>query len=182
MPCAAGTQITVSRCNNLSCDPANLTEVGSAPLGDDGSFQVALALEQIKGVRLLFAVVIVEGDSGAGGTGQQTPYRVMNFGPPLGGGHVTDVLVDPSSEAALRLLSEEGLESYSDDAIGSTIAAVRTANAANSFAGQEAAAAVDSAAETSAPRACASPACIPAPMPRKPDCKSAICFSSSMAR
>jgi uncharacterized repeat protein (TIGR01451 family) len=147
VPCAVGAQVTVSRCNNLSCDPANLTVVGSATLDEDGSFQVALALDQIKGVRLLFAVVIAEGSSGSGGVGQQTIYRVMSFGPILGGGQL-DVGIEPSSEAALVLLSDEGLESYSDDGIVSTIAAVRTANSENSFAGQDAAAAVTTAAAT----------------------------------
>jgi hypothetical protein len=147
VPCAAGTQVTVSRCNNLSCDPTSSTVVGSALLEDDGSFQVELAFEQVKGVRLLLAVVIAEGAAGAG-AGQQNLYQVMSFGPLLGGGQLTDVRIEPSSEAALVLLSEQGLANYSDAAIASTIAAVQAANTANSFAGEDPATAVDVAAET----------------------------------
>lgn len=149
MPCAAGTRITVSRCNNLSCDPTNLTLVGSAQVDDDGSFALTLTFKEIKDARLLFAAAIIEGDgSGAGGVVQPTTFFVMDFGPLALTVPIDNVQIDPNSEAALRLLAESGLENFSKSAIQDTVAAVRTANAANSFAGESAAAAVNTAVAT----------------------------------
>jgi hypothetical protein len=103
MPCASGTEVTVSRCNNLSCDPANLTVVGSVRVGASGSFELVLRFREVRGARLLVAVLFVEEAPEALSLGvQQSPYRVMVFGPIVAGGRVSGVSADPSSEASLR--------------------------------------------------------------------------------
>lgn len=138
----------MSRCNNLSCDPANLTLAGSGQIRDDGTFELTLTFREVAGTRLLFAAVVSETAAARASRANQTAYQVMDFGPVALGGSITDVQVDPSSAAALLLLTDGGLQNYSDDAIRGTVAAVRTANAATSFAGEDAAAAVATAMET----------------------------------
>jgi hypothetical protein len=136
--------ITVTRCNNLSCNSTNLTVVGSAQVAADGGFVLTLLLQEVKGARLLFAVTILDlGMGSASGLEQQITYRAIAF--LTAAQERLDVPIDPISEAALRLLSEGGLENFSLGAIQTAVGAVRTANAATSFADETAEAAVDSA-------------------------------------
>jgi hypothetical protein len=84
----------------------------------------------------------------------------MDFGPSTGGSggqaaggngvEVLDVGIDPSSEAAVRLLDDAGVQNFSDDGVLNVIEAVRVANEATIFADLSAADAADLAFDTAA--------------------------------
>jgi hypothetical protein len=73
-----------------------------------------------------------------GGTAQgadQSQFSVIDFGSVGSGGRLDGVVIDPSSEAAVQLMSENGLQTYSNDAIVQITQSVRAATAGLSFAG-----------------------------------------------
>jgi hypothetical protein len=69
-----------------------------------------------------------------------TTYRVIVFGPLGNGGAgaqtLDNILLSPTSEAAVRLLAENGLQNFDDDGVDAVIDAVQVANANTNFAGQ----------------------------------------------
>jgi hypothetical protein len=150
--CSDGTMITVSRCNNSSCDPTNLTVLGTSPVDASGSFSFTLSRQAAAGVRLIFAAAIVDGTTSGGTLSAQAAapisYRVVAIGPAAAGAQLDGVLIDPVSEATTDLLTQQGLENYSDSSILQVIALGHAANTGNTFAGQSVAAAVATAEQT----------------------------------
>jgi alanyl-tRNA synthetase len=82
----------------------------------------------------------------AGGAQAATTYRVLTFGPIIGGRLA--VQLGPVSEAALQLLEQNGLANYSDSrAMGASVA-VADANSTTDFADRTLDEAVDAARDT----------------------------------
>lgn len=147
--CAAGTVVTVWRCDDRSMCPAHVTartQLGDGPTNTQGAFSIAVARSAAHGALLLM-------DAGVEGA---TIYRVMGFGSAGGGGAarsaavaapqqgpVLEVMLDPSSEAGVRLLDENGLANFVDAGIPAVQDAVRAANQGTNFADLSAAAAAD---------------------------------------
>lgn len=152
VPCAQGTEVTLSRCVERSrCldDEDSRTPFDVAMTGADGRF----SLMTCRGAAsvLLFEAA-VEATS-------QSKYRTMDFGPLSAGfalsvdqGRVASLAlldgleISPRSEAAVRLLSESGLQNFTDEGVIEIIESVALATANTSFAGLDAAAAAEVAA------------------------------------
>ena len=151
VPCDPGTTVTVLRCTtDLTCNPDTLTQLASTQVGNSGAFSFVLDSVQVMRRRLVFeASFPPTAERGAGGTAAQadTQYRIIDFGLAAAGGGLS-VAIDPNSEAAVRLLYENGMQHYSNDAAMQVIQAVQAANATLTFAGLDAAAAAMLATET----------------------------------
>jgi hypothetical protein len=156
MPCAPGMVVTVWRCQtDLTCAADTLALLDSTEVGDDGTFAFMLDGMEVTRRRLVFAALIDQSTAQqrrAGGSSAQadgaTPYRIIDFGPVGPGGQLDDVVVDPSSEAATQLLSDNGAENFSNDAIDQVNQSVRDALSDETFAGLSAADAAMQATET----------------------------------
>lgn len=127
-PCDAGTDVVLSRCRDRGeclASPSSRMPLGAATVAGDGSF--ALTTCDAAGATLLFDADV--------GPGERPGYRVLSFGP-LGsgagsGGSTTvtlaDVSISPRSEAGVRILEANGLESFNDDGVEEVLAAVQRA-------------------------------------------------------
>ena len=143
VPCDAGTTITVSVCStDLTCNPDTLTLLESTVVGDSGAFSFVLDTVRVRRRRLVFQAIFGQGlahSHHAGGTAGQADdenqYRVLDFGPVGAGEHLDNVMIDPSSAAAVELMSENGLQNYSNDAIVRVTQSVRAATTSLTFAG-----------------------------------------------
>jgi len=143
VPCTLGTLITVWRCDDRNACPADLdarTQLGSGPTDTHGAFTVAVARSQTVGALLLMDAAI----------DNATVYRIMDFGVAGGasageqrGQLAAAVMLDPSSEAGVRLLDENGVANFADEGIADVQSAVRTATEVNSFANLSPATAAD---------------------------------------
>ena len=152
VPCDPGTTVTVLQCTtDLTCNPDTLTQLASTQIGAAGAFSFMLDSAQVMRRRLVFEASFPPAARlrGAGGTAAQadTQYRIIDFGLAAGGGGL-NVVIDPNSEAAVRLLYQNGMQNYSNDAGTQVIQAVQAANANLTFAGLDVAAAAMLATET----------------------------------
>ena len=152
VPCAQGTAVAVWQCStDLTCNPDTLAPLASTQVGDNGAFSFMLDSVQVARRRLVFDASPPPAAQlrRAGGSAAQadTQYRIIDFGLAGTGGGL-NVVIDPNSEAAVRLLYENGLQNYSNDAVKQVIQAVQAANANLTFAGLDAAAAAMLATET----------------------------------
>jgi hypothetical protein len=147
--CPSGTEVSLSRCadrSNCLDDPDSLTPLDTVTTDADGNF----ILMTCRGAAspLLFEAA-VEADP-------SSHYHTMDFGPLSGGsgfsagagrgaGRVLlgDLEISPRSEAAIRLLSQNGLENFTDEGVIEIIETVARATADTNFAGLDAAAAAD---------------------------------------
>jgi hypothetical protein len=132
-PCA-GRSVDVRRCDDReTClsEPEATTDVGGTTVGEDGSFRAV-----VNGAAAGRSPLIVEAMLGA------TPYRVLAFGPAGPGGNGggsgeeatrIEVVIDPSSEAAVFLVDEAGLEGFDDANVLAVIDAVAEANRGTTF-------------------------------------------------
>lgn len=154
--CPSGTEVSMSRCadrSNCIDDPDSRTLLDTVTTDAGGNF----TLMTCRGAAspLLFEAAI-EATSGS-------QYRTMDFGPLSGGigagagggGATGRVLlagleVSPRSEAAVRLLDENGLQNFTDEGVIEIIETVARATANTSFAGLDAATAAEVAEEEAA--------------------------------
>lgn len=150
----SGTLITAYRCNNVSCSRASLAPLGSVAISDPtGRFSLLLDNRDVGGARLLFEALVDDSSTFLGdtftGAGQRSSitYRTMDFGSLSNAPRFEDIRLKPASEAAIQLLEETGIESYSKDGIRSVITAVDAATRDETFAGDSAIGAVDRALE-----------------------------------
>ena len=153
-PCDEGTPVRVMRCDDrercLESGGATVLDFGT--VGAGGRFTLRVDPNDIEGATLVFEAD-VEPVSG-------TTYRVLDFGPvgaraesgasagAAGELPLQDVVIDPVSEAAVRIVDENGLENFNDVGVEQVAAAVRDANANTSFAGREPAEAATAATDT----------------------------------
>jgi len=147
--CSVGTQVRAWRCNDRAACASSIpsrTLVGSGGSAAGGNFTFFADANQVRN-SLMLLDADVEG---------ATVYRNMDFGPSTGGsgggagGEVLDANLDPSSEAAVRLLDDAGVQNFSDDGVRNVIEAARVANQATIFTDLSAADAADLAFDTAA--------------------------------
>ena len=135
VPCAEGTVVRVARCD----DPATCLESGEGAmirqgtLGSDGTFALPLDVCQVTRATIIFTAEVENGNE----------YRVIDLGPgstsaarPRGvtRAPLTDVEIDPASEAAVRLIDETGLENCGPTDVLAIKDAVSIANSGTAFA------------------------------------------------
>lgn len=148
VPCGAGTVVKVSRCTDrATClrEETGRTEPDVGLVESSGEFTVG-----IDACRRAGGLFLVEADLD-GGT-----YRTLvslaagaAAGTTVAGDLALagDVLLDPSSEAAVRLLDSLGLERFTDEGVADVIAAVGSANGDTQYADQSPSAAAGHAGE-----------------------------------
>jgi YVTN family beta-propeller protein len=135
--CPENTDVRISKCTDRQrClkDPSAREEIGAGKIDAEGRFSFALDSVTVAGATLVYEADVEPA----------TPFRGLNFGPLAAGsgaGIDDDVVIDPNSEAAVRLVDESGLGNLSDDGVEAVIETVQIANADLSFAGLDAAAA-----------------------------------------
>ena len=151
VPCTAGTVVTAYLCTDRSCGTLTALEVTQTDA--NGQFSFVLDAAQVAGKRLVFDATIVPAASalttrGRAASDTTVDLQTIDFGPT---GAVTNLseLIDPTSEAAVQLVDDNGgAQRYSDQGIKDVILAVRTADSGINFAGLTAADAVALATET----------------------------------
>lgn len=148
VPCAAGTEVSLSRCGDrsrcLDDNDGSRTPLDSVTTDAAGRFSLMTCRGAASA--LLFESA-VEATSGS-------KYRTMDFGPLAGGfgfsagegraaglALLDDLEISPRSEAAIRLLDENGLQNFTEDGVIEIIESVAVATANETFAGLDAAAA-----------------------------------------
>jgi hypothetical protein len=136
-PCDAGILIRAFRCEEEQrdrClrDPSALTVLNVGSIRASGQFTFRLGRNEIAESALLFEAEI----SG------QLVYRTLafdpiraDFGAGVGGDASLEIVISPSSEAAVRLVDEIGLENLDNEGAVAVIAAVEDANRGTDFAG-----------------------------------------------
>jgi hypothetical protein len=145
--CPVGTEVSLSSCadrTNCLDDPESRTLLDTVTTDADGNF----TLMTCRGAASpLFFEAAVEPSS-------SSHYHTMDFGPLSAGsgfglgegrgtGRVEELEISPRSEAAIRLLAENGLENFTDEGVIEIIDAVARATASSNFAGLAPAAAAD---------------------------------------
>jgi hypothetical protein len=129
--CAGGTQVKMSRCRKRnSCLEGDLDIVGNTVVGAGGEFELQVSGCQVAGETLVFEAPI----------DQSTKYRAIDFGPVAqsgagSGADIRNVVLSPTSEAAVRLLDERGLENFDDESVLVIIDLVDEANDDTDFGG-----------------------------------------------
>ena len=133
-PCAAGTPITVFRCDDRSqcLHQQGLVMLASTSVDAQGGWSVELSLQDA-GAALVFQASIA----------QAVVYRALGFGPvgslvrAAAGRDVTyaPVAITPVTEAAVQLLNQNGFENYGDSGVEQVVSAVEQATASLDFTG-----------------------------------------------
>ena len=147
-PCAPGTGIVVWRCDaTAACiqNVASRTRLGDGAVGDSGGFAITVDATEAGQAALLMEASV----------SNATLFRSMSFGglssSSAAFSRAADVTVqlsvtiDPSTEAAIRLLDEQGLDQFAPSGVLAVIAAVQAANANTDFAGLDPEAAAEKA-------------------------------------
>lgn len=155
VPCAEGTMVQVGRCDDRSAclrNSAAVVSVAAEPVGAEGRFSLVMDRCQITGEALVFEAQVRQ-DTG-------TKYRTMDFGslaggsalgvPPPSPSPVDEILIGPASEAAVRVLQENGLENFDDQGAGEILATAEASNDETDFAGLDPDSAADLAEQTAA--------------------------------
>lgn len=155
VPCAAGTMVQVGRCDDRAACLRNsnaVVSVAAQPVGANGSFSLVMDRCQVTGETLVFEAEVQQ-ETG-------TKYRTMDFGSITsgfligraqgGGTSIGGVLLGPSSEAAVRVLEENGLENFDDRGAADVFDAAESSNSDTDFSGLEAEAAADFAEQVAA--------------------------------
>jgi hypothetical protein len=133
-PCDAGTEVALSRCRDRGeclANPGSRMPLDAATVAADGSFSLTTC--NATGATLLFEASVA--------AGEQPGYRVLSFGPLASGGGsggpaavtLDDVSISPRSEAAVRVLEANGLESFDAAGVEEILAAVERATQAIDF-------------------------------------------------
>jgi hypothetical protein len=129
--CSVGTIVNVFRCETPSCDETARMQIGSTSVQPppDGGFVVTFDARQAADVRLVLEALVDEAQI----------YRTIDVG------NVGDIgsaatptarhTIGPTTEAAVRLMAEVGLEQFTDDGIERVIAAAGRAINESSLAG-----------------------------------------------
>lgn len=127
-PCPKDLMVTVSQCTDQQrclLGQGGLVVLGFGPVAAQGRFELSIHARDVE-KPLLFEVEVESG----------TKYRTLNFGPIAEGGGAgleVDVLIDPVSEAAVRLIAENGFENFTAEEVAEVAEAVRAANANTDF-------------------------------------------------
>jgi hypothetical protein len=137
-PCAPGTQIVVWRCDDpVTCikQVAARSLLGDGAVDTEGSFAITVDATAAGHAALLMEASVSDA----------TLFRTLDFGSVGGGAAVSgrasdvammlSVTIDPSSEAAVQLIDQHGLDQFDADGVRAVIAAVQAANASTDFAG-----------------------------------------------
>lgn len=143
VPCAAGSNVRLYLCTDRTrclTDPAFLRLLQAGTIGADGAFALSSGDEALQS-----ALLLLETDVDAG-----VRYRSLLFGPDRDDVTLTDLPVDPRSEAAARLFVAQGLTLFDDLSISELIQLVRASLASLTFAGLSPGAAAELAATTAA--------------------------------
>ncbi len=149
---AAGVTVNALVCESrFACREMSDTLVGSDVTDADGHFSIPIPVALVVDNLLQLTATV----DGVKIRAVATPQDLhLTGGAPAvargGGAEAAEVDVDPISEAAVRLLSAQGLGNYSDDGIDAVIAAVEAANATANFAGLSTQQAADAAESTAA--------------------------------
>jgi len=123
VPCDAETVIKVWRCDDDSvCTPEARTLLGEGLTDSTGSFSIPVRRSLVRGA-VLFTQARID---------KETDYDgIIDFGPMGTGG-----TIDPSSEAGVRLLDQNGgVQNFLRDGVPIVLQAVRTATQHTTFAG-----------------------------------------------
>src|SRR5262249_36490232 len=133
---AGGVKVDVFACDRLhpDCRTAPGNPIGSTFTDANGACSVSLLFDLEFGKLLLMRADVDAVNIDA----FVTPHRRGEDGArqlSQGGGTAADILIDPISEAAARLLDERGVENYSDQGIDTVIDAVTTAVGSPPFGG-----------------------------------------------
>jgi hypothetical protein len=137
--CDEGVLVVVWRCDTPATCLAQLaarTRLGDGPVGNRGGFAIRVDAVAAARAELLFEAPV----AGA------TLYRTMGLGPASGGAarlgavagqslELSVGMIDPGSEAGVRLLDEHGLENFVPDGLSAVVGAAQTANAETVFDG-----------------------------------------------
>jgi CSLREA domain-containing protein len=133
VPCDPGVDVRVLRCKDpgrclaFPDDPGATEELETTQLSAEGRFEVEIRSGAAGTSALIFAARVNE----------TTVYRTINFGTvgPGGGSGIGDeeILIGPSSEAAIRLMAENGFSSFSPEEVDDLLAAVEAANQNSDF-------------------------------------------------
>ena len=136
--CDADTVIKVWRCDDDSaCTPGARTLLGEGLTDSTGRFSIPFRRSLAQGAVLSINARI----------DNATDYDLIMDIAPIGTGGV-EVTIDPSAEATVRLLDQNGgLQNFSHDGITIVLQAVRTATQHTTFAGLSPSAAADQATE-----------------------------------
>lgn len=149
--CEVGRAVQVARCEDRgSClkSPTGYTVLSFGLIGAQGAFTLMPNAQAAARALLVFEAEVEPVTS--------TKYGVMSFGPLSGFGSGTNgapitlegIVISPSSDAAVGLLRESGLEGFADEDIVALFEAVDLANADTDFAGLDAGEASDLATDT----------------------------------
>jgi hypothetical protein len=136
--CDPGTLIILWRCDDSAACLAQIqarTRLIDGAVGMRGEFRFTVPAEQVGTAALLFEASVSDA----------SVYRVMDFGTLSGAARrgvgaagleqTLQPLIDPSSEAAIRLLDRNGLQNFTPQGVRDVIAAVRDANQSTVFDG-----------------------------------------------
>lgn len=145
VPCDPGTPVEVARCDDRSrclTDPSAGTVLRSTTIGANGEFATDINARDGGASALTVAAEIEPG----------TMYRYIDFGRAAagsgaGGTSNGSVVIEPRTEAAVRLLAEAGFDTISDEGALQVIDASVAAVPASSFANLSVLAAADAATE-----------------------------------
>lgn len=143
--CEPGTLVVLWRCDDDAACLAQIaarTRLVDTAVSSQGQFALTVPAAEVGGAALLFEASVTDA----------TVYRVMDLGAPAGGlaragigtrGVAATSMeeIDPSSEAGVRLLDQNGLQNFEPQGIRDVIDAVRAANRATVFDGLDAEAA-----------------------------------------
>ncbi|MBI4515325.1 MAG: hypothetical protein HY699_05860 [Deltaproteobacteria bacterium] len=134
---AAGVTVEVFFCSaqtRRTCLATLGEPAGSAVTGAEGRFEILVPAAVAEGKLLVIVASIEEGDINV--RVRSLVPRRREEGTAAHSGRAPaaeESTTDPVSEAAVRLLDEQGLEHYSDDGIEAVLSAVAAANPASSF-------------------------------------------------
>lgn len=145
-PCPVGTVVRALRCDDpqrCAVDASALTLMDVATVGPGGTFTLDIDARAAAGQLLIFEAEVEPATD--------TTYRIIDLGSASSGDRqatggvagLMGLLIDPISEAATRILAENGLERFSAGAAREVSEAVRAANDDTSFADVSAASAAE---------------------------------------
>jgi hypothetical protein len=150
VPCDEGLVVVVWRCNTPATCLAQLaarSRLGDGPVGSHGGFSIRVDAASAANAELLLEAPVAAA----------TLYRTMGLGPAGDAGslrlgpiaaqslELSVGMINPGSEAGVRLLDQHGLENFVPGGVPAVIDAAQTANANTVFDGVDPAAAADKA-------------------------------------
>jgi CSLREA domain-containing protein len=133
VPCDEDVVVRVLRCDDPArclenpTDPGAAAELATTQISTEGRFNVSFPSGAAGSAALIFTAQVEP----------VTTYRTINFGTvgPGGGSGLADeeILIGPSSEAAVRLMADSDFSSFSPEEVADLLAAVEAANESTNF-------------------------------------------------